>query len=57
MNISLSPNDTLSRMLHTFNCTAYEMAEYNFENLQKYNIMMPDYLETRELKFENIHLE
>ena len=26
MNVSLTPNDTLGRMLYTFNCTAYEMA-------------------------------
>lgn len=25
MNSSLTPNDTLGRMLHTFNCTAYEI--------------------------------
>jgi hypothetical protein len=30
MNVSLTPNDTLGRMLHTFNGTAYEIAEYNF---------------------------
>jgi hypothetical protein len=30
MNISLSPNDTLGRMLHSFNGNAYEVAEYNF---------------------------
>ena len=29
MNVSLSPNDTLGRMLHTFSCTAYEMKDYN----------------------------
>lgn len=39
MNVSLTPNDTLGRMLHTFNCTAYEVAEYNSENVEKYNLM------------------
>lgn len=33
MNVSLSPIDTLSRMLHSFQCTAYEIAEWNFKNL------------------------
>jgi hypothetical protein len=33
MNVSLTPNDTLGRMLHTFQCTAYEVADYTFENL------------------------
>ena len=39
MNISLTPNDTLGRMLHTFQCTAYEIAEFNFDNLVKYNLI------------------
>jgi hypothetical protein len=34
MNSSLSPNDTLGRMLHTFNCTAYEIMECNFNNMK-----------------------
>ena len=33
MNVSLTPNDTLGRMLHSFQCTAYEIAEWNFNNL------------------------
>ena len=47
MNVSLTPNDTLGRMLHTFNCTAYEIADYNFENLQLYGFTVPSYIETR----------
>ena len=39
MNISLSPNDTVGRMLHTFNCNAYEIAEYNSDNLKKYGFI------------------
>lgn len=39
MNVSLSPLDQLSRMLHTFQCTAYEVAEWNFENLNNYNLI------------------
>lgn len=42
MNVSLTPNDTLGRMLHTFNCTAYEVAEYNMKNVEKYNLMPSD---------------
>lgn len=33
MNVSLTPIDTLSRMLHTFKCTAYEIADWSFKNL------------------------
>jgi hypothetical protein len=46
MNTSLSPNDTLGRMLHTFSCTAYEIADYTFDNLDKYgfiNFTVPQY--------------
>ena len=33
MNVSLSPNDTVSRMLHTFSATAYQMDEFNYDRL------------------------
>lgn len=39
MNISLSPEDVLGRMIHTFNCTAYEIAENNYNNLEEYNFV------------------
>lgn len=56
MNTSLTPNDTLGRMLHTFNTTAYEIAEYSFENLQKYGFMVEPYVEARTLKINQINL-
>ena len=34
MNPSMSPNDTLGRMIHTVSCTAYECMECNFDNLK-----------------------
>ena len=39
MNTSMTPNDTLGRMLHTFNSTAYEIAEFNFDNLVKFGFI------------------
>ena len=39
MNTSLSPNDTLGRMLHTFTSTAYEIADYNILNMYKYGFI------------------
>lgn len=42
LNTSLSPEKTLSRMLHNFSTTAYEMAEFNYENLKKYNLINVD---------------
>lgn len=39
MNISLTPNDALGRMIYTFSATAYEIADCTYENLVKYNIL------------------
>ena len=39
INVSLTPNDAVGRMLHTFNATAYEVEEYTPENLLKYGFM------------------
>lgn len=39
LNVSLSPNDTLGRMLHTFSCTAYEIADYNYRTLDSYGLV------------------
>ena len=36
LNISLTPNDQVGRMIHTFNATAYEVAEVSYDNLYKY---------------------
>ena len=42
MNVSLSPNDTLGRMLWTFSATAYEFDTYNLENLIKHELIDTD---------------
>lgn len=39
MNTSMSPNDTLGRMLHTFSSTAYEIAKFTMENLEYYGLV------------------
>jgi hypothetical protein len=39
LNTSLTPNDTLGRMLHTFNTTAYEIADLTYENLLYYKLI------------------
>lgn len=56
MNTSLSPNDQLGRMLHTFSSTAYEIAECNFDNLQSYGFTTPAYTETRVMKIAQVAL-
>lgn len=56
MNVSLSPIDTLGRMLHNFNCNACEIAKYTFENLRKYNFIAAENKEYRMMSFEQINL-
>ena len=56
MNTSLTPNDQLGRMLHTFSSTAYEIAEHNFNNLKNYNLLnLPDG-ENRTMKYAQVKL-
>lgn len=47
LNTSLTPNDTLGRMLHTFNTTAYEIADLTYDNLLGYELIKvvePDHM-------------
>lgn len=39
MNVSLSPDEHSQRKYHTFSCTAYEVAECNYENLKEMDIL------------------
>ena len=39
MDVNMSPTDTLGRMLHTFTCKAYEIDDYNYDNLNKYGLL------------------
>lgn len=39
MGVSLSPNDTLGRMLHTFSCTASEIAPFEYTYLNSMNFI------------------
>ena len=47
LNVSLSPVDTLGRMLHSFSCTAYEIDYTSPEKLVKHNIIKDYFLEGR----------
>ena len=56
MNVSLQPVDSLGRMLHTFNATAYEIMEYNYENLNTLNIISIGEPAVRQLQWETLVL-
>lgn len=42
MNTSLSPQDALGRMLHTFSCTAYEVEACDYAGMIKYGMLQGD---------------
>ena len=41
MNISLTPEDKIGRMLHNFSCTAYEVEELTYNNLVSLGFLDP----------------
>lgn len=53
MNVSLSPEDTLGRMLHNFSCTAYEIDDYTYNNLNSYGITQTSSPELKILRFKS----
>lgn len=56
MNVTLTPNTTVGRMVHTFNCQAYEMDNCNYENLVKYNIINGGQINEVSLKWAFVNL-
>lgn len=56
MNVSMTPMDATGRMLHTFNSTAYEIAEFNYKNLYKYGFVNPDEPKEAVIQWGSINL-
>lgn len=56
MNVSMTPVDLVGRMLHNFNSTAYEIAECNFDNLNKFGFTAAPDRDNRDLKIGSIKL-
>lgn len=52
MNVSLTPNDTVGRMLHTFNAQACEIQAYDFNNLKELEIIGNKYTDVSYLYIE-----
>lgn len=55
MNVSLSPEDRLGRMLHNFSATAYEMNDCSYKNLNYYGII--DVTETEDIQYRLMTLD
>lgn len=56
LNVSLQPNDTLGRMLHSFTSTAYEISDYTYKNLDSYGLVSITSQKTMYLRFETVDL-
>lgn len=57
MNVSLSPIDTVSRMIHNFQCTASEVAAFTTENLSVYNLLKLGDIAERQMRWATILLQ
>lgn len=54
MNTSFAPNDTVGRMLHTFSATAYEIADFNYENLINMNFIVLNDKDKQSMQWETV---
>lgn len=56
LNVSMTPQDALGRMLHSFTATAYEIAAYTMENLEKYNLIDPSENLKEQTRWASVYL-
>lgn len=57
MNVNLTPIDTLGRMLHSFSCNAYEIADYTDKGMRDQGILKIQNYSSNLLTFETISLK
>lgn len=56
LNVTLTPQDTLGRMLHSFKGTAYEIDKVTFDNLNSYGFVDADEPNSEILKWNSLSL-
>ena len=56
MNSSLSPDDKLSRMIHTFSTTATEIDDFNYQKLNEYDLISASEPDTKQLRWKTVNL-
>ena len=57
MNVSLTPQDQLGRMLHNFSCTAYEIDAVTYDTMVDYNIINVNNNNGKYLKIVSVPLQ
>lgn len=55
LNTSMTPNDQLGRMIHTFNTTAYEICDFTYENLDYYGFIHLENPEVPYMRWKTIN--
>lgn len=56
MNSSLTPDDKLSRMIHTFSTTATEIDDFNYQKLNEYSLISAQEPDTKQLRWKTVNL-
>lgn len=56
LNVSMTPQDALGRMLHSFTATAYEIADFTMENLEKYKLIDPSENLKEQTRWASVYL-
>lgn len=56
MNVTLTPMDQLGRMLHTFNCSAYEIAQSTYDSLASFGIITPENNAMQTMRWKTVNL-
>ena len=56
MGTTMSPNNTVSRLIHTFNSQAYEMADCEYKNLVEYGILQEGEINPVVIKWRTINV-
>ena len=56
LNVQMTPQDPLGRMLHQFTCTAYEVDELNYSNLVSFGIVSPTVITNYESQWASVDI-
>ena len=56
MNSSLTPDDKLSRMIHTFSTTATEIDDFNYQKLNEYQLISTSEPDTKQLRWKTVNI-
>lgn len=56
INVSMAPNDTTGRMLHTVTGTAVEIADWSYTGLEEYGFIQTGDPSTKQIRWETVDL-